>query len=201
MHYYTGWSVSIENDRRKADVVVFRAPWWCAALDVVADLLCRLSLHHYCMTWERVTRTTEKRTEEFRIPSTPEVVNAYNKWHWGSPAFWDKPEDVSEYDSPRWQQYMSYAVNYLLEHPEQRRGQAYFNALWLAGETQLCDETRGTHLDPFNDDNTIPDFLEFVKSAMKEEGAASVGQRPLHPRTADRKVAAGGSKEANDARR
>lgn len=62
--------------------------------------------------------------------------------------------------------YVVNAAEYHRKYPEQRIGQAYFNYLWGAAESDhvhLADEIAGTDIDPFYVDARLPDFLDFVE--------------------------------------
>jgi hypothetical protein len=48
-----------------------------------------------------------------------------------------------------------------LDHPTERRGQAYFNTLHEM-RPDLSEQVRATHLDPFYQDEAIEVFLGFV---------------------------------------
>lgn len=53
------------------------------------------------------------------------------------------------------------------EHPQQRIGQAYFNAYAIAYPVQ-ANRIRCTVLDPFHDDSRLGAFLEAVAQDMEE---------------------------------
>lgn len=63
-------------------------------------------------------------------------------------------------------QYLTYVQRYQAMHPEQRRGQAHFNVLYI-GHPSIANEIRGTEVDPFYDDSRIVDFLESVYHAFR----------------------------------
>lgn len=54
-----------------------------------------------------------------------------------------------------------HAVRYHAEHPEQRIGQACFNAVHEV-EPEVANLVRGTTLDPFYRDERLPEFLGHV---------------------------------------
>lgn len=62
-------------------------------------------------------------------------------------------------------------IVYSLEHPEQRKGQALFNYLWLNEQTrEFAEEIRATGLDPFHNDKLIGKVLaELCIKMIKEE--------------------------------
>lgn len=52
-------------------------------------------------------------------------------------------------------------------HPEQRRGQVWFNVMaMLSPVAHLAEEVRGTDRDPFYDDDRLPAFLHHVQERM-----------------------------------
>ena len=51
-----------------------------------------------------------------------------------------------------------YMGHYRARHPEQRAGQAYFNALHER-HPDVANEIRATEFDPFHDDAIIPAFF------------------------------------------
>lgn len=63
--------------------------------------------------------------------------------------------------SDRLRRYKSVRNARAADHPEERMGQCYFNALY-AVEPELADEIRGTADDPFYDDGCIPEFMGLV---------------------------------------
>lgn len=63
-------------------------------------------------------------------------------------------------------QYLSYVQRYMEMAPQQRRGQAHFNVLYI-GHPSIANMIRGTDVDPFYDDNRIVDFLESVYHAFR----------------------------------
>jgi len=65
-------------------------------------------------------------------------------------------------------EYVLFAEDYLEQNPEQRKGQAYFNALWFT-YPDLADKVRGSHRDPFYNDDRMPEFLDFVLAELPEE--------------------------------
>lgn len=71
-----------------------------------------------------------------------------------------------------YEQYLRNVNDYLHHHPQQRRGQAHFNVLYIM-YPHLANSVRGTEIDPFNVDVKIPYMLDFVYDAlrrMQEEG-------------------------------
>lgn len=54
-----------------------------------------------------------------------------------------------------------YAWVYWKAHPEQREGQAYFNALYVH-RSDLANSVRTGQLDPFYDDAKLWSFLRYV---------------------------------------
>lgn len=71
-----------------------------------------------------------------------------------------------------YEQFMRNVNDYRMHHPEQRRGQAFFNVLYVMYPA-LGNSVRGTEIDPFNDDERIPYMLDFLYDALKrmeEEG-------------------------------
>lgn len=67
-----------------------------------------------------------------------------------------KGGSVTEYD-----RLFGIMYRYFVHHPEQRRGQAYFNGLYNT-RPDLADQIRGTEFDPFSDDNKVTEFLRWV---------------------------------------
>lgn len=63
---------------------------------------------------------------------------------------------------------MAFMVSYKLSHPDQRTGQAYFNAL---DETyaELADQIRGTDLDPFYNDVNLNSFFDYLIGEVPSE--------------------------------
>lgn len=63
----------------------------------------------------------------------------------------------------------NYLVNlrqYLKSNPEQRFGQAAFNVCYLM-DPEMADSLRGTHFDPFHNDDRVGEFL--VEVGLKLE--------------------------------
>lgn len=54
-------------------------------------------------------------------------------------------------------EFMLYAIEYDQQHHKERAGQSAFNALHNA-DAELANEIRGTDLDPFYDDDVLPEF-------------------------------------------
>lgn len=52
-------------------------------------------------------------------------------------------------------------LNALVDHPEWRRGQTYFNVLYDL-DPDLANEVRGTEFDPFYNDSICPDFARWL---------------------------------------
>jgi hypothetical protein len=67
-------------------------------------------------------------------------------------------------------EYLEFAWRYYVQNPNkyQRKGQALFNALYKV-HPGLADKVRATPLDPFYQDDRIPDFLTMVKGAWNNE--------------------------------
>lgn len=63
-------------------------------------------------------------------------------------------------------QYLSYVARYMLMHPQQRRGQAHFNVLYI-GHPSIANMIRGTEVDPFHDNARLVDFLESVYHSFR----------------------------------
>lgn len=61
---------------------------------------------------------------------------------------------------------VTHMVNYNLAHPEQRKGQAYFNALSTAAP-KMAEAVRGTDADPFYDDSRLPDFFLAIAEVLR----------------------------------
>lgn len=61
-----------------------------------------------------------------------------------------------------WEEFVPFAEYYAKVNPGQRRGQAYFNALYRF-RSDIANELRGSSVDPFYRDDRIPSFLESVK--------------------------------------
>lgn len=71
-----------------------------------------------------------------------------------------------------YEQYLSNTRDYLSHHPQQRRGQAHFNVLYIM-YPHLANSVRCTEIDPFHVDERLPYMLDFVYDAlrrMEEEG-------------------------------
>lgn len=60
------------------------------------------------------------------------------------------------------EEFAPYAETYWAAHPNQRKGQAYFNALhrW---RPDIANEIRATPYDPFRNDGRLVDFLVQVQ--------------------------------------
>lgn len=58
-------------------------------------------------------------------------------------------------------QFFAYAIRYAADNPSQRRGQAFFNALYQV-RPEIANAIRGTTLDPFYRDERIPAFAEHL---------------------------------------
>ena len=57
--------------------------------------------------------------------------------------------------------FVAFAAEYAHDYPEQRAGQAFFNALWEK-RPDLYKQMTQTVLDPFNIDARLPAAWEFV---------------------------------------
>lgn len=62
--------------------------------------------------------------------------------------------------------FLSAAAQYHRDHPQQRRGQAYFNTYAITYPAQ-ANRIRGTVSDPFNRDDRSGAFLAAVASDME----------------------------------
>lgn len=65
------------------------------------------------------------------------------------------------------QEYLLGANKYWREHPEQRKGQAYFNYL-SSVNSELANSVCYTTLDPFYVDAKLRDFLVYVEHKWEE---------------------------------
>lgn len=65
-----------------------------------------------------------------------------------------------------YEQYLSNVRDYIKFYPEQRRGQAHFNVLYVMYPA-LGNSVRCTEIDPFNDDERLTFFLDFVYDALR----------------------------------
>lgn len=66
------------------------------------------------------------------------------------------------------------SIQYSLDHPEQRQGQALFNYLYANEQTRaFANEIRATGLDPFYNDKLIGDVLAklCIRMIQAEESA------------------------------
>lgn len=61
-------------------------------------------------------------------------------------------------------------MEYANEHPELRRGQAYYVAAFAVCP-KLVPQTNGTDRDPFYDDSNISAFFDYLAMALMEEDA------------------------------
>ena len=61
----------------------------------------------------------------------------------------------------RYQGFLLAAIRYRIGHPEQRLGQAYFNAL-AEFDHDAAQAIHGTPLDPFYVDTVVPEFLVWL---------------------------------------
>jgi hypothetical protein len=67
------------------------------------------------------------------------------------------------------------------EHPDQREGQAYYNALRMIWP-ELQHEIVGTERDCFSDDRSLPAFLDWVEQVLSDDlKNASSERRPDTP--------------------
>ncbi|MER5268457.1 hypothetical protein ABTZ99_40830 [Actinosynnema sp. NPDC002837] len=72
--------------------------------------------------------------------------------------------------------YLDLVNDYMRSHPEERTGQAHYNALRLEWP-HLQHEIAGTERDCFSDDRQLPAFLDWVERALTaEERAIEDGQ-------------------------
>lgn len=74
---------------------------------------------------------------------------------------------MSAYDD-----YLTEAMAYWRAHPEQRKGQAFFNAL-ASEHLGIAEPAWGEHWpggrDPFYRDDNLPSFLEYVRGQFETE--------------------------------
>lgn len=63
-------------------------------------------------------------------------------------------------------QYLMYVARYMRLNPQQRRGQAHFNVLYI-GHPSIANMIRGSEIDPFYDDSRLVEFLESVYHAFR----------------------------------
>jgi hypothetical protein len=56
---------------------------------------------------------------------------------------------------------VDHMARYRAAHPEQRMGQAYFNALHEV-DPDIANSARGSAIDPFYNDAVMPEFMTFV---------------------------------------
>lgn len=63
-------------------------------------------------------------------------------------------------------QYLMYVARYMHINPQQRRGQAHFNVLYI-GHPSIANMIVGSEIDPFHDDSRLVDFLESVYHAFR----------------------------------
>lgn len=61
-------------------------------------------------------------------------------------------------------EWMVYAWGYWKARPEQRKGQAYFNALEVH-RPDIASGVRGTPVDPFFNDSQLVPFLDIVEES------------------------------------
>jgi hypothetical protein len=72
--------------------------------------------------------------------------------------------------------YLDLVDEYMRRHPEEREGQAHYNALRLEWP-HLQHEIVGTERDCFSADDRLPAFLDWVEHALAaEQRAAEDGQ-------------------------
>lgn len=65
--------------------------------------------------------------------------------------------------------FAAFAAEYAQDYPEQREGQAFFNALWEK-RPDLYKQMTQTELDPFNLDERLPAAWQFVMDNWGEDG-------------------------------
>lgn len=63
--------------------------------------------------------------------------------------------------SKAFDKFAAFAAEYALDYPEQRAGQAFFNALWEK-RPDLYKQMTQTELDPFNLDERLPAAWAYV---------------------------------------
>lgn len=68
--------------------------------------------------------------------------------------------------------FYEYYCTYLRQYPEQRQGQAAYNAAYhFSPQTRaLVDAINGTSLDPFYNDHRLMNFLEYLRLGLEAEG-------------------------------
>ena len=69
---------------------------------------------------------------------------------------------MSRQEPETFEEYLQYAEDMMSEHPEYRRGQAYFNALYEINP-KFADTLSEHAVDPFYVDAQIPVWLEVVE--------------------------------------
>lgn len=78
-------------------------------------------------------------------------------------------ESIAGAPRSRFEAYMARVGLQQAAHSDWRSGQTYFNVLYFDGfDPELADELRGGPLDPFNQDELIPAFLEEVRSRWEQ---------------------------------
>ncbi len=65
-------------------------------------------------------------------------------------------------NQPHFDEFLTIADDYHRQHPEQRAGQAFFNAL-DAVRPDIADDIRATRLDPFHHDHVTAEVYQFVQ--------------------------------------
>lgn len=77
--------------------------------------------------------------------------------------------------------YLDRVEEVLRDYPDQREGQAYYNALRMIWP-ELQHEIAGTERDCFNDDRRLPAFLGWVEQVLSDDlGNVSGGHHPETP--------------------
>ena len=65
-------------------------------------------------------------------------------------------------------EYLRSAGSRMKDYPHERTGQAYVNALWFF-DRDIYDRLHATGVDPFYDDERLPDFLYAVAALMEQK--------------------------------
>ncbi len=68
-------------------------------------------------------------------------------------------------DTMNYEEFLEAAMRYRYRYPEQRVGQAFFNAL-VKPHTGLAEQIYGTLMDPYYDNRNLPAFLQKVMEEL-----------------------------------
>ena len=98
--YSVGYGVHRRGDEREAFMLVERTPWPVVAVTEMAEILCKLTRHHFCtLLPDDIYQFRERYTERFETPCTPEHASSFSHWRgWGRPFFMNEDGTQIPYD-------------------------------------------------------------------------------------------------------